>query len=54
MHAVRGQRRVCWVPCRRGELGPVCARAEVNGPVEAVLSWLGLQAHMDVYRVHTP
>lgn len=51
---MRGQRGVCWVSCRRGELGLVCARPEVNGPVEAVLLWLGLQAHINKYIEYIP
>lgn len=51
---MRGQRGVCWVSCRRGELGPVCTRAEVNGPAETVLLWLGLQSHSDECIEHIP
>ena len=36
-HAMRSQRRVCWIPCRRGELGLIGSRAEIDGPVEPVL-----------------
>ena len=39
-HAMRGQRWICRVPCWRGELGPVCSRAKIDGPVEPVLQLL--------------